>query len=137
MWKKRAVALWRVRTLALCVLLCVLLIPLTPGYPPIWLAVTLLVGASTMACAYIRLYAHTFSLRFTPEKIEILSGVFFRRSILLPAQDTIFTDLRSTPVERRLGLCRVRICGRGKVIRIFCLPRTQAEKIQHHAEELL
>lgn len=130
MWKKRAVLLWRVRALALCILLYAVLLPLTVEYPAVWLALTLLAGSTAMVCAYIRHYLHAFSVQFRSSSIEIRTGVFLHRRILLPAEDLIFTDIRSTPIERKLGLCRVRIYGRGKAMRILCLPRTQAEKFQ-------
>lgn len=135
MERKRAVALWRARVLALYALLCMLLLPLTGAFPPVWLAVTLLTGIAAMACAYIRLYAQAFSLCFTSEKITVVTGVFVRWTLILPEADRIFTDIRSTPVERMLGLCHVRIYGRGKTLRILCLPRSEAEKIQQLPEE--
>lgn len=136
MWQKRAVMLWRIRMIALCVLLCALLIPPALEYPPVWLAVTLLIGLTAMACAYIRHYVSAFAIRFTPDQIDIQSGVFIRRHILLPRTDLILSDIRSTPIERRLGLCRVRIYGRGKVLRILCLPRTEAERLQPPPEAI-
>lgn len=134
MERKRAVALWRARVLALYALLCMLLLPLTRAFPPVWLAVTLLTGIAAMACAYIRLYAQAFSLRFTSGKITVVTGVFVRRTLILPEAERIFTDIRSTPVERLLGLCHVRIYGRGKTLRILCLPHSEAEKIQQLPE---
>lgn len=134
MWKKKAVLLWRIRAIALCILLCTILFPLTVEVPSVWLALTLLTGSTAMVCAYIRHYLHAFSIQFHPSSIEIHTGVFIHRRILVPVEDLIFTDIRSTPVERKLGLCRVRIYGRGKTIRVPCLPHTQAKKFQRPPE---
>lgn len=134
MWKKKAVLLWRIRAIALYILLCTILFPLTVELPSVWLALTLITGSTAMVCAYIRHYLHAFSIQFRPNFVEIHTGVFIHRSILVPAEDLIFTDIRSTPIERKLGLCRVRIYGRGKTIRVPCLPRTRAEKFQRPPE---
>ena len=134
MWKKKAVLLWRIRAIVLCILLCAALLPLTAEVPSVWLALTLLTGSTAMVCAYIRHYLHAFSIQFRPNFVEIHTGVFIRRRILLPAEELIFTEIGSTTIERKLGLCRVRIYGRGKAMRLLCLPRTQAEKFQRPPE---
>lgn len=132
--KRTAILLWCIRTVLLYLLACTAILPLVPSDLIRWLMLSVLTGMTAMACGYIQLYIRGFSVRASAAQIEIKSGVFVRKSVVLPLTDRIFTDIRTTPVERKLGLCRMRIYGRGKAMRLWCLTLDKAKLFQPSAE---
>ena len=130
MWRKKAAALWQARVLLVSALLFILTVPAALVIEWVWLAGTLILGSGVLVCGYLPLYWNAFSLVILPDRVVIHSGAFVRKTVLLPFTDLIFTTIRSSPVERSLRLCRVRLYGRGRTLHLLCLPSETAQRLE-------
>ena len=78
---------------------------------------------------YIPRFVKSISVTVTEEGVAVKYGVFFKTEQIMPALRTVYTELRQTPLAKRMGLCSVSFSGAKAKVTVPEIAVEDAEKI--------